>query len=82
MANQYVYQVYCDYISHNGMRVFDFKNKDTKEHFSDMMDERLEAILKNHPGWDISSHSITLVQDVLLLTIIFRKPVADYLASV
>jgi hypothetical protein len=81
MANQHVYQSHCEYISYTE-RPFDFKDNRCQEAFSDILVERIDAILKKYHGWDINSHSFTFVGETLLFTVILQQTTADYLATI
>jgi hypothetical protein len=74
MGTRYIYKVHVDYFFHNGLRIFDFKNKDNRDTFSSKLQERLQEIVNNNPGWEINSHNLILVGDVLALTVFFQQP--------
>lgn len=80
MANKYVHQAHCEYIFRNEMQALDLNNEECRQDISDIIDERLDKIARAYPGFDINSHSLTLIGNVLLLTVFLHQSVEDYLS--
>ena len=78
MAEQlYEYIIIPDYIYHpgGGMRIFDFKSELNQEEFNKNLGEHIKKLTETHlnDGWQIISHNITLIGDVLFLSILLQR---------
>ena len=78
MEHPYEYMMLCDYFHHpgGGTRIFDFKDEQNRQSFCNELDKRVNKMINALPdnnGWEVNSHSITLIEDVWLTTILIQR---------
>ena len=77
MEQTYEYRLLYDFLYHSGggMRIFDFKIDHNRDAFMENLSEHMKTITEPYlnDGWQIISHSITLVDDVFFLSILVQR---------
>lgn len=81
MKHPYEYMMLCDFARHpgGGSRMLDFKDEMVQQSWAKYLGKRTEEwpkminALPDDGGWEVNSHSITLLGETILTTILLQR---------